>query len=208
MKRIYYLLASCLILFVGCEGRIGHREVDTTEHLYFCNTLDESVILELFKDGEVFKYELNTNDTIYWHTVYSGYCSTHTRSIHFPPETDYWFYVGGYDSASVSYDSQLYTFGNVAYRSSIPYDSLTHDSIWNEMIYRDSIYTEEMFRENKPTLTLVWYVPEKQSITVKKSNSEFVENSYHVFDEKYFQRLESEIKKLFVLGEIDCEDVK
>ena len=207
MKKIYCLLILSLILFVGCDS-IGHRNVDTTEYLYLCNTLDKSVILELFKDGEVFKYELNTNDTIYWHTINSGYCSAHTRSIHFPPETDYWLYVDGYDSASVSYDSQLYTFGNVAYRSSIPYDSLTHDSILNEMIYRDSIYTEEMFRENKPTLTLDWYVPEKQSITVKKSNSEFVENSYHVFDEKYFQRLESKIKKLFVLGEIDCEDVK
>ena len=73
MKRIYYLLILSLMLFVGCDGDIGHRNIDTIEHLYLCNVLGEKVTLELFKDSEVFKYELNTNDTIYWHTVYSGY---------------------------------------------------------------------------------------------------------------------------------------
>lgn len=208
MKRIYYLLILSLMLFVGCDGDIGHRNIDTIEHLYLCNVLGEKVTLELFKDSEVFKYELNTNDTIYWHTVYSGYCSLHTRSVHFPPETDYWFYVGGFDSATVSYNSLLYTFGNVEYRSHIPYDSLTRDSILNEMEYRRSIYTEDMFRENKPTLSLSWYVPEKESVSVRKSYSEYEENSYLVFNEKYFERLENKIWELFVIGEIDCEGVK
>ena len=106
MKRIYYLVTFMLVLFISCT-----KEVDTTEHLYLCNALEENVTLTLFEGGEIFEYVVRPNDTIFLNTIYSGYVSG-LKGIHFPPDTDRQEYLFSFDSATVAYNSLLYRFSN------------------------------------------------------------------------------------------------
>jgi hypothetical protein len=104
MKRFCYLIVFVGVLF-ACS-----REVDTTEHLYLCNALEESVTLTLFKGEEVVEYEIKPNDTIYLTTIHSGYVVGGGVNVHFPPATDRALYLGSFDSATVAYNSLFYTF--------------------------------------------------------------------------------------------------
>ena len=70
MKQTYYLLILLLISLVSCEKQhIKHYEMD----LYFCNELEDNITLEIFKEGEVSKYELtqNTSEGTYHVVIYS-----------------------------------------------------------------------------------------------------------------------------------------
>ena len=109
MKRIYYLVTFMLVLFISCTNCT--KEVDTTEHLYLCNALEENVTLTLFEGGEIFEYVVRPNDTIFLNTIYSGYVSG-LKGIHFPPDTDRQEYLFSFDSATVAYNSLLYRFSN------------------------------------------------------------------------------------------------
>lgn len=101
MKRFCYLIVFVGVLF-ACS-----REVDTTEHLYLCNTLGESVTLTLFKGEEVVEYEIKPNDTIYFSDV--NYSDTRAICIE---ESMRDKYLSSFDSATVVYNSHLYTFTN------------------------------------------------------------------------------------------------
>ena len=98
MKRIYYLVTFMLVLFISCTNCT--KEVDTTEHLYLCNALEENVTLTLFEGGEIFEYVVRPNDTIFLNTIYSGYVSG-LKGIHFPPDTDRQEYLFSFDSAKI-----------------------------------------------------------------------------------------------------------
>ena len=105
MKRFCYLIVFVGVLF-ACS-----REVDTTEHLYLCNALEENVTLNLFKGDTIFEYDIKPNDTIYLTTIYSGYVvSPDEVNCHFPPDTDRGEYLYSFDSATVAYNSLFYTF--------------------------------------------------------------------------------------------------
>ena len=106
MKNLYYFILLVSVLFISCS-----REVDTTEHLYLCNSLEENVVLNLFKGDTIFEYEIKPNDTIYLTTIYSGYVVRPGEvNVHFPPATDRALYLGSFDSATVAYNSLFYTF--------------------------------------------------------------------------------------------------
>lgn len=106
MKSFYYLLIFVGVLFISCS-----REVDTIEHLYLCNELKENVTLNLFKGDTIFEYEIKPNDTIYFTTIHSGYVVRPGEvNSHFPPETDRMEYLCSFDSATVAYNSHIYTF--------------------------------------------------------------------------------------------------
>ena len=95
MKRFCYLIVFVGVLFISCSSEI--KEVDTTEHLYLCNALEENVTLTLFKGEEVVEYEIKPNDTIYLTTIYSGYVVGGGVNVHFPPHTDRMEYLCGLD---------------------------------------------------------------------------------------------------------------
>ena len=105
MKSLYYLIIFVGVLFISCR-----REVDTTEHLYLCNTLEENVTLNLFRGDTIFEYDIKPNDTIYLTTIHSGYVVGGGVNVHFPPDTDRALYLGSFDSATVAYNSLFYTF--------------------------------------------------------------------------------------------------
>ncbi|MBO5346408.1 MAG: hypothetical protein J6A44_05845 [Paludibacteraceae bacterium] len=105
MKSFYYLLIFVGVLFISCS-----REVDTIEHLYLCNELKENVTLNLFKGDTIFEYEIKPNDTIYLTTIHSGYVVGGGVNGHFPPATDRGEYLCSFDSATVAYNSLIYTF--------------------------------------------------------------------------------------------------
>ena len=107
MKNLYYFILLVSVLFISCS-----REVDTTEHLYLCNSLKDNVVLNLFKGDTIFEYEIKPNDTIYLTTIYSGYVKLRPGEtmLHFPPATDRGEYFGSFDSATVAYNSLFYTF--------------------------------------------------------------------------------------------------
>lgn len=107
MKNLYYFILLVSVLFISCS-----REVDTTEHLYLCNSLEENVVLNLFKGDTIFEYEIKPNDTIYLTTIYSGYVKLRPGEtmLHFPPATDRGEYFCSFDSATVAYNSLFYTF--------------------------------------------------------------------------------------------------
>ena len=116
MKNLYYFILLVSVLFISCS-----REVDTTEHLYLCNSLEENVVLNLFKGDTIFEYNIKPNDTIYLTTIYSGYVVRPGEvNVHFPPATDRALYLGSFDSATVAYNSLFYTFTK---NENILYDS-------------------------------------------------------------------------------------
>ena len=104
MKRFCYLIVFVGVLF-ACS-----REVDTTEHLYLCNALEENVTLNLFKGDTIFEYDIKPNDTIYLTTIHSGYVVGGGVNVHFPPATDRGEYLCSFDSATVAYNSLFYAF--------------------------------------------------------------------------------------------------
>ena len=106
-KRNLLLIIVCiLIVLISCS-----RKIDTTEHLYLCNALEENVTLNLFKGDTIFKYAIKPNDTIYLTTIHSGYVVRPGEvNSHFPPATDRGEYLCSFDSATVAYNSLIYTF--------------------------------------------------------------------------------------------------
>lgn len=128
MKRFCYLIVFVGVLF-ACS-----REVDTTEHLYLCNTLGESVILTLFKGEEVVEYEIKPNDTIYLTTIYSGYVKLKPGETmnHFPPASDRGEYLCSFDSATVAYNSLFYAFTKN--------ENLLYDSINTSVLFINHAY--------------------------------------------------------------------
>ena len=105
MKSLYYLIIFVGVLFISCS-----RKVDTTEHLYLCNALEENVTLNLFKGDTIFEYDIKPNDTIYLTTIHSGYVVGGGVNVHFPPATDRGEYLCSFDSATVAYNSLFYAF--------------------------------------------------------------------------------------------------
>lgn len=105
MKNLYYFILFINVLLISCS-----RDVDTTEHLYLCNALEENVTLKLFKGDTIFKYAIKPNDTIYLTTIHSGYVVGGGVNGHFPPATDRGEYLCSFDSATVAYNSLIYTF--------------------------------------------------------------------------------------------------
>jgi hypothetical protein len=105
-KRNLLLIIVCiLIALISCS-----KKIDTTEHLYLCNALEENVTLNLFKGDTIFKYGIKPNDTIYLTTIHSGYVVGGGVNCHFPPATDRGEYLCSFDSAIVAYNSLIYTF--------------------------------------------------------------------------------------------------
>ena len=95
MKKIYLFLLIMLGV-VACERTPDENtNVNTVENIYFCNELANKVNLKLFKGNDVYQYEINPNDTIY-----------------FPPKTDRINYFNSFDSATITCNSQFYTFTN------------------------------------------------------------------------------------------------
>ena len=113
MKKIYLFLLIMLGV-VACERTPDdNKNVNTVENIYFCNELANKVNLKLFKGNDVYQYEINPNDTIYFTTINSGYSDySESRSVHFPPKTDRINYFNSFDSATITYNSQFYTFTN------------------------------------------------------------------------------------------------
>ena len=116
MKSFYYLIMLVGVLFISCG-----REVDTTEHLYLCNALEENVTLNLFKGDTIFEYDIKPNDTIYLTTIHSGYVVGGGVNVHFPPATDRGEYLCSFDSATVAYNSLFYAFTK---NENLLYDSI------------------------------------------------------------------------------------
>lgn len=108
MKNLYCFILFINVLLISCSRDV---DVDTTEHLYLCNALEENVTLNLFKGDTIFKYAIKPNDTIYLTTIHSGYVVRPGEvNSHFPPETDRMEYLCSFDSATVAYNSHIYTF--------------------------------------------------------------------------------------------------
>ena len=129
MKSFYYFIMLVGVLFISCG-----REVDTTEHLYLCNTLEENVVLNLFKGDTIFEYEIKPNDTIYLTTIYSGYVKLKPGETmnHFPPASDRGEYLCSFDSATVAYNSLFYAFTKN--------ENLLYDSINTSVLFINHAY--------------------------------------------------------------------
>lgn len=129
MKNLYYFILLVSVLFISCS-----REVDTTEHLYLCNSLEENVVLNLFKGDTIFEYDIKPNDTIYLTTIYSGYVKLRPGETmnHFPPATDRGEYFCSFDSATVAYNSLFYTFTKN--------ENLLYDSINTSVLFINHAY--------------------------------------------------------------------
>lgn len=127
MKSFYYLIMLVGVLFISCG-----REVDTTEHLYLCNALEENVVLNLFKGDTIFEYDIKPNDTIYLTTIHSGYVVGGGVNVHFPPATDRGEYLCSFDSATVAYNSLFYAFTKN--------ENLLYDSINTSVLFINHAY--------------------------------------------------------------------
>lgn len=127
MKSFYYLIMLVGVLFISCG-----REVDTTEHLYLCNALEENVTLNLFKGDTIFEYDIKPNDTIYLTTIHSGYVVGGGVNVHFPPATDRGEYLCSFDSATVAYNSLFYVFTKN--------ENLLYDSINTSVLFINHAY--------------------------------------------------------------------
>lgn len=127
MKSFYYLIMLVGVLFISCG-----REVDTTEHLYLCNALEENVVLNLFKGDTIFEYDIKPNDTIYLTTIHSGYVVGGGVNVHFPPATDRGEYLCSFDSATVAYNSLFYVFTKN--------ENLLYDSINTSVLFINHAY--------------------------------------------------------------------
>lgn len=127
MKSFYYLIMLVGVLFISCG-----REVDTTEHLYLCNALEENVTLNLFKGDTIFEYDIKPNDTIYLTTIHSGYVVGGGVNVHFPPATDRGEYLCSFDSATVAYNSLFYAFTKN--------ENLLYDSINTSVLFINHAY--------------------------------------------------------------------
>lgn len=134
MKQTYYLLILLLMSLVSCENRhIKHYDID----LYFYNELENDITLEIFKGGEVSKYELTQNDSVFW-TTFHWYCDD--RKIHVESET------------FVAYQEFLYPIDSVKMHYKKIYTYSDNDSI-NGLFYlqgqnMDIIYFGESKKEN------------------------------------------------------------
>lgn len=127
MKSLYYLIIFVGVLFISCS-----RKVDTTEHLYLCNALEENVTLNLFKGDTIFEYDIKPNDTIYLTTIHSGYVVGGGVNVHFPPATDRGEYLCSFDSATVAYNSLFYAFTKN--------ENLLYDSINTSVLFINHAY--------------------------------------------------------------------
>ena len=127
MKSLYYLIIFVGVLFISCS-----RKVDTTEHLYLCNALEENVTLNLFKGDTIFEYDIKPNDTIYLTTIHSGYVVGGGVNVHFPPATDRGEYLCSFDSATVAYNSLFYVFTKN--------ENLLYDSINTSVLFINHAY--------------------------------------------------------------------
>ena len=127
MKSFYYLIMLVGVLFISCG-----REVDTTEHLYLCNALEENVTLNLFKGDTIFEYDIKPNDTIYLTTIHSGYVVGGGVNVHFPPASDRGEYLCSFDSATVAYNSLFYAFTKN--------ENLLYDSINTSVLFINHAY--------------------------------------------------------------------
>lgn len=127
MKSFYYLIMLVGVLFISCG-----REVDTTEHLYLCNALEENVVLNLFKGDTIFEYDIKPNDTIYLTTIHSGYVVGGGVNVHFPPASDRGEYLCSFDSATVAYNSLFYAFTKN--------ENLLYDSINTSVLFINHAY--------------------------------------------------------------------
>lgn len=166
MKKLYYLIIFVGVLFISCS-----REIDTTtEHLYLCNTLKENITLTLFKGEEVFEYEIRPNDTIYFSTInYSENRSIYIQdSVHDK-------YFSSFDSATVVYNSHLYTFTN------------------NHNVYSASSNKTEAVVINDSlcfTPSILWIIDAYPILT----HNEKKNCSYFIYNEEYFEYLNKKIK--------------
>ena len=127
MKSFYYFIMLVGVLFISCG-----REVDTTEHLYLCNALEENVTLNLFKGDTIFEYDIKPNDTIYLTTIHSGYVVGGGVNVHFPPASDRGEYLCSFDSATVAYNSLFYAFTKN--------ENLLYDSINTSVLFINHAY--------------------------------------------------------------------
>lgn len=127
MKSLYYLIIFVGVLFISCS-----RKVDTTEHLYLCNALEENVTLNLFKGDTIFEYDIKPNDTIYLTTIHSGYVVGGGVNVHFPPASDRGEYLCSFDSATVAYNSLFYAFTKN--------ENLLYDSINTSVLFINHAY--------------------------------------------------------------------
>lgn len=127
MKSLYYLIIFVGVLFISCS-----RKVDTTEHLYLCNALEENVVLNLFKGDTIFEYDIKPNDTIYLTTIHSGYVVGGGVNVHFPPASDRGEYLCSFDSATVAYNSLFYAFTKN--------ENLLYDSINTSVLFINHAY--------------------------------------------------------------------
>ena len=133
MKQTYYLLILLLISLVSCEKQhIKHYEMD----LYFCNELEDNITLEIFKEGEVSKYELTQNDSIFW-TTFHWSCDDRMTP--------------GVSETIVAYERFLYSIDSVRVNYKKIYTYSDNDSI-NGLLYLqgyngDIIYFDESKKE-------------------------------------------------------------
>ncbi len=164
-------LSLLLLIALGCvaceQNNTGYTK--TVAKIYFCNKLPNEVNLNLFKGDEVFEYKIEPNETIYFTTIHSCYgdFGIEKNNYHFPPDTDRTNYLLSFDSATVAYNSIIYTFTNN-----------------NNLYYSPN---------NTSVLYLMAAYPWQREAVGKLSK---VKRSYYIYNEKYFESLDREIKNL------------
>ena len=166
MKKLYLLL-FVLLGFIACEqNNSGYTK--TVEKIYFCNKLPNEVNINLFKGDEVFKYKMEPNETIYFTTIRSSYGEFGlSNSYHFPPYTDRNNYLLSFDSATVTYNSLIYTFTN----------------------NMDLYYS--------PNNTSVLYLAAAYSSQIESVGElSKIKRSYRIYNTEYFNSLDRKIKDL------------
>ncbi len=169
MKNLYYFILFASMLLISCSREI--KEIDTTEHLYLCNTLEKNVTLTLFKNGEVLEYAIKPNDTLYFTTIDNN----ETRAVELR-ESKLNKYLNSFDSATITYNSLLYTFTN-------NYDIYSSPSnITESTIVNDSILFSPCILWITEVYPILAYHGKKNC-------------TYSVYNEDYFEYLEEKIKR-------------
>ena len=167
MRRFYSLIVFVAVLFAGCGRDAGYAK-----QLYLCNELEEKVTLTLFRDGEVFEYVVGSDSVVYFATIDYG----ETRDVAPEPgESKLDRYLSSFDSATVAYNSQLYTFTN-------DYDVYSSSSNRTERIWEDGSM------RIKPC---VLWITDAYPTLAYHGKKECV---YYVYDEKYLKTLDEKVK--------------
>ena len=166
MKKLYFYLLA--LLLASCS-----KETTYTEHLYLCSELEENITLTLFKNGEVFEYAIKPNDTLYFTTI--DYSETRAVAPE-PGESKLDKYLNSFDSATIAYNSQFYTFTNNYNVYSSP-NNITESTIVNDSILFSPC--------------ILW-ITEAYPILAYHEKKNY---TYYVYNEAYFEYLEEKIKR-------------